>query len=197
MKICMIIYEKMAFHSAALLAYLLKEEGIHIHYAAEEYGTVVTKEGLTVGADIEISEIKADEYDGIIIPGGEPEALIKNSRLKALIRECLQKRKIVGSICAGTILLEEYGVLAEKKYTSSFDFSGVGEKESGTNLKKAVVRDGNLITARGQALIEFALVYLNALGTIEPKEMTRLYKRYKPEKYKITWKLKVYDRNNT
>lgn len=197
MKVCIIIYDKMAFHSVALLAYLLKEEGVLVRYIADQYGMITTKEGLMISGDEVISEIKTEEYDGIIVPGGEPSLLLRQNELKTKINEFLQKQKIVGSICAGTIVLAEFGLLAGKKYTSSFDFSSISTYKDGTNIKKAVVHDENLITARGQALIEFALVYLNALGAIKPKEMTRLYKRYKPEKYKITWKLKIYDRDNT
>ena len=195
MQVCICVYEGLAFHSVALLAYLLKQEGITVVYAAEAQGAYVTKEGLKIEVSEKVSQINPDAFDGIIIPGGDPVFSAEQPELKRMLLAFREKKKLIGSICAGTNILAEYGLLEHARYTSSFDFSAFFGRIIGKNLKKSVVCHENLITARGQALIEFALQYLRALHAVPLSEMIRLYRRYKPVKYKISWRLKKYDRN--
>lgn len=114
---------------------------------------------IRVLADKLIDEIDdIESYDGLVIPGGLPGAtnLRDDSRVIEIIKKMGKNDKLLAAICAGPIVLERAGLIDGKKVTSYPGFEG--ELEGSIYEEKAVVRDGNIITARGPALaVDFAI----------------------------------------
>ena len=115
--------------------------------------TVTTKSNIKISADKHISDINIDDYLGLYIPGGTKgaESLRDDNRVIDIIKEFDQKNKVIAAICAGPIVLNRAGVLADKKATS---FPSM--KEDIDNVKayiddQIVVTDGNITTSRGAA----------------------------------------------
>jgi len=121
-----------------------------------------------------IRDVDADSIDLLIIPGGDPVPLVENQELKGFVEELLAKGKKVGGICGGASMLAGFGVLQGKRCTGMT--SGV-EPSDRANVNaeyeyyaesivsdEHVVVDGNIITAQGQAYIEFAVELARQMG---------------------------------
>jgi 4-methyl-5(b-hydroxyethyl)-thiazole monophosphate biosynthesis len=120
---------------------------------------VVGAHDIPVLADKTIEEIgDLDLYDGVVIPGGLPGAtnLRDNPKVIEVVRIMHRNSKLAAAICAGPIVLEKAGIIEGRKVTS---YPGFQDQLSGSNYQEeGVVRDGNIITARGPALaVYFAI----------------------------------------
>lgn len=73
-----------------------------------------------------------------------------NSRVIEIVKEMHKNNKLVAAICAGPIVLARAGVIEGKKVTSYPGFED--QLSGGIYQQQNVVRDGNIITARGPAL---------------------------------------------
>lgn len=126
---------------------------------------------IEVLVDKELNDLDISKYEGLVIPGGlvGAENLKKNRDVIKVVREMNHDDRLVGAICAGPIVLEEAGILGGKEYTC---YPGFEDEIGQGNFKdENVVRDGNMITAKGPALaVDFALELVNFLLGKEAKE---------------------------
>jgi len=81
----------------------LQEEGAKVTVvglkAGEEYKG---KNCLTAKADVGIDQVKAADFDGVIIPGGwAPDKLRRIEGVKSFVKEMYEFGKIVGMLCHG------------------------------------------------------------------------------------------------
>ena len=94
----------------------------------------------------------------IVLPGGMPGTLNleKSSVVQKAIDWAVEKDKLICAICAAPSILGHKGLLDGKNATC---FPGFQEELFGANVvKDFVVRDGNIITAKGMgSAIEFGL----------------------------------------
>ncbi|MGJ0845516.1 4-methyl-5(b-hydroxyethyl)-thiazole monophosphate biosynthesis [Tissierella praeacuta DSM 18095] len=120
---------------------------------------------IVVIADKVINSINdIDSYDAVIIPGGLPGAtnLRDNNKVIDIVKKANRNGKLVAAICAGPIVLEKAGVIHGKNVTSYPGFED--ELMSGIYIDDSVVRDCNIITAKGPALaVEFAIEIMRYL----------------------------------
>ena len=120
---------------------------------------------IPVLADKTIDQIdQVDAYDGVVIPGGLPGAtnLRDNPRVIEIVKEMDGNEKLAAAICAGPIVLQKAGVIGGKKVTSYPGFQD--QLSHGIYQEDGVVRDGNIITARGPALaVDFAIEIIDYL----------------------------------
>jgi len=122
-----------------------------------------------------VRDVDAYSIDLLVIPGGDPTPLIKNEELKGFIEKLVAGNKKIGAICGGSELLAAYGILNGKHCTGGG--SGVGPDSNfypyytGAVLSEEhVVVDGNIITAQGQAFVEFAVELARQMGLYEREE---------------------------
>ncbi|WP_312906707.1 DJ-1 family glyoxalase III [Tissierella praeacuta] len=120
---------------------------------------------IVVIADKVINSINdINSYDAVIIPGGLPGAtnLRDNHKVIDIVKKANRNGKLVAAICAGPIVLEKAGVIHGKNVTSYPGFED--ELMSGIYIDDSVVRDCNIITAKGPALaVEFAIEIMRYL----------------------------------
>ncbi|WP_313756774.1 DJ-1 family glyoxalase III [Tissierella sp.] len=120
---------------------------------------------IVVIADKVINSINdIDSYDAVIIPGGLPGAtnLRDNHKVIDIVKKANRNGKLVAAICAGPIVLERAGVIHGKNVTSYPGFED--ELMSGIYIDDSVVRDCNIITAKGPALaVEFVIEIMKYL----------------------------------
>ena len=120
---------------------------------------------ITIKSDRLLEEIKSEEYNAVIFPGGLPGAtnLRDDEKVMTVLKEMNNEGKIVAAICAAPIALERAGVLEGKEFTA---YPGVGENIKGGKFREElVVKDGNVITSRGPATsMEFAFIIAEVLG---------------------------------
>lgn len=134
--------------------------------------------GITVLADKKISEIEIENYDGIIIPGGNNAVsrLLENTTLTKWIKEFNENNKLVAAICAGPQVLGKAGIVNNKKITG---YSGCELFLDNSILIKKdtpfTITDDNIVTANGpSATILFAHeIYKNLMGEEESYNFKR------------------------
>ena len=119
---------------------------------------------INIRADLELKDVKAEDFDMVVIPGGYVgvDALMYSPDTLELIREMESLGKFVTAICAGPRVLEAADVIGDRNYTC---YPGQEAKIiSGNHQQALVIRDGNLITAIGPAVCyAFAYALIDAL----------------------------------
>ena len=122
---------------------------------------VVSSHGIAVIPDItEVDFVPSDDIEMIVLPGGMPGTLnLEKSRtVQEAIDYCAAKGKLIGAICAAPSILGKKGLLQGKKAVC---FPGFEQFLEGA---ESVVRDGNIITAKGAGVaVEFGLKLSEAL----------------------------------
>jgi len=107
--------------------------------------------GISVKADIGMSEVKVDEAEMIILPGGGKgtENLKASEALREIILSVNEKEGYIAAICAAPTVLGGMGLLKKRRATCYPSMAGE-LIESGAKYKNdKVVFDGHFITSEG------------------------------------------------
>ncbi len=105
--------------------------------------------GIEIVTDTTINRIKKEEATAVILPGGMPGArnLDSNPIVREILLHAAKSDWIIGAICAAPMVLGRLGLLNGK---NAVCYPGFEEHLAGaTIVDSQVVRDGNIITARG------------------------------------------------
>jgi protease I len=106
--------------------------------------------GESVRVDKLVTKAKVDDYDALILPGGQmnPDKLRMDKSAVDFVRRFVASGKPVAAICHGPWMLIEAGVVKGKMVTS-WPSVHTDLINAGANwVDKEVVEDGNLITSR-------------------------------------------------
>ncbi len=118
--------------------------------------TVLDDPGKTIRPDMTIDEVRADDFDALILPGGvrNPDQLRTNQAAIRLIRDFAGQGKPVAAICHGPWLLVEADVLRGRTATS-WPSIRTDLRNAGANVvDQAAVVDGNIVTSREPGDVE-------------------------------------------
>src|SRR6202521_5744371 len=136
--------------------------------------TYSEKPGHNFTLNATFSEINAESYDALVLPGGRaPEYLRLNEDVLKLVRHFAQKTKPIAAICHGVQILTAAGVLEGRSCTAYPAVAPEVKRAGGRWQEVAVDRahvDGNLVTAPAwPAHPQWLAKFLQVLGTrIEP-----------------------------
>ena len=99
--------------------------------------------------DKNAAEVRAAEFDAVIIPGGyAPDHMRRYPAMVALVREACEQGKIVAAICHGGWMLASAQILKDKKVTAFFAIKDDLVHAGAQFVDQEVCVDGNLITSR-------------------------------------------------
>ena len=114
--------------------------------------------GVDVKTDMVLNDVDPETMDLMILPGGMPGAknLYETKPLIELLMRQAKEKKPIAAICAAPFILGKCGLLRGKKATC---YPGFEDDLLGAAvLADGVVRDGNLVTAKGMGVsLAFAL----------------------------------------
>lgn len=178
-KVLIFIFKGMTDYEITFITHLLKvDAGKEIISIAYEDNLLRSASGLVYKPDKLISDVLGMDVEGLIICGGWYGEV--REELVQLINEINLKGKLLAGICgAGTVFLAKAGVLNEVNYTTPIiewtqkHIDVFGEEDPFPRNKfidKRVVRDGNIITAKGIAFIDFSIEICDWLNLFESKE---------------------------
>ncbi len=130
------------------------------------------------GHDFELNatfaEVKAEDYDALVIPGGRaPEYIRLNETVISIVQQMAAAGKPIAAICHGPQVLAAAGVLEGRACTAypavGPDVTSAGGRFVSTAMTEAYV-DGNLVSAPAwPAHPDWIAKFLQVLGTkIEP-----------------------------
>lgn len=123
---------------------------------------VESKSNIIIKADANLADINPSAYDGLYIPGGTQgaESLRDDNRVIDIVKEFDDEKKLIAAICAGPIVLNCAGVLADKRATSFPDLKGDIDNVLEYVDNQLVVTDGNITTSRGAAVTVYLAMRL-------------------------------------
>lgn len=132
----------------------LKEAGAEVDIASIELGDITGWEeddwGDEVEVDLRIADANADNYDALVLPGGQinPDLLRVEPDAIALIQSFAEAGKPIAAVCHAPWLLIEAGLASGRKMTGyksiRTDLANAGAQV----VDDAVVVDGKIITSR-------------------------------------------------
>jgi protease I len=106
--------------------------------------------GDTFPVDKTVDEVRAGDYDGLLIPGGvaNPDRLREDERAVALVRDFVERDKPVAAICHGPWLLVEADAVRGRTLTSWPSLKTDIRNAGGEWEDKETVVDQRLLTSR-------------------------------------------------
>lgn len=158
---------------ATVCANILRRAGIEVVMAGIPGSLVKGARNIRIMADKKLMEVKPEEFDAIILVGGDPG--YKNLGLSAKVMEAVRdfeaKGKLVAAICAAPALLSKLGLLENRVSTI---YPGM-EREIPRPRGHRVVHDANIITSQAPGTaVEFSLMIVeNLVGEHKAMEVRR------------------------
>lgn len=112
--------------------------------------TYTEKRGHNFTLNATFAEVKAENYDALVIPGGRaPEYLRLNKEVLAIVRHFADAKKPIAAICHGAQILTAAGVVKGRK-VSAYPACGPEITIAGGEFVslpfEAAITDGNLVT---------------------------------------------------
>jgi len=128
----------------------LKEAGHTVDVIGPKAGeTYVGKHGYPQKAEKSASDVRANDYDLIVIPGGSsPDQMRRNEHMVKLVQEAAALKIPMAAICHGPWMLCSTNVLKGKRCTSYMSIVHDVVNAGGEWVDEECVVDGPIITAR-------------------------------------------------
>jgi putative intracellular protease/amidase len=139
--------------------------------------------GMVIRATAAYGGVDMCRYEVVLVPGGDTYDVLENVQLMRLLQALDAQGAILGAICAGPILLGKAGVLRGRRFTH-----GMGELfpellaplwQTGQYVDDPVVIDGQLITAKPHAHIDFGVELARLARAIVAEDAAQLKRYYK------------------
>lgn len=129
--------------------YRLLEEGFDVQVATPDKAPVAGKYGVPSRPTMDTKDLKASDFDAVVIPGGfeAPDRLRIRPEVLSFVKEMFAAKKLVAAICHGPWVLISAGVVKGRQVTG---FQAIADdlKNAGAHYVDApVVIDGNLVSS--------------------------------------------------
>jgi len=136
----------------------MQEEGAQVTVVGLKAGeTYVSKSGgLDAKADVGADQVKAADFDAVLVPGGwAPDKIRRYAAVTSLVRTAYEQGKIVGSICHAGLVLISAGIVRGKRATGSLGIKDDLINAGATWVDEPAFRDGNMVWGRVVADIPY------------------------------------------
>jgi protease I len=147
--------------------YRLREAGCHVTFVGPEANaTYPSKLGYPAKSDKAAKDVKAGDFDAVVIPGGfAPDFIRRSDAMLKLVRDMAEQGKILAAICHGPWVLCSSTALRGKKATCFFAIKDDVINAGAKYVDEECVVDGNLITSRKpDDLPAFVLAIIKSLS---------------------------------
>ncbi|MBI3313252.1 MAG: DJ-1/PfpI family protein [Candidatus Omnitrophica bacterium] len=143
---------------------ILRRAGIQVTVAGIKPGQLNGAHKIKLTPETALAEVKDQDFDMIILPGGQPgvDNLRKDPRVLEILKKMKAGQKHIGAICAAPIALRDAGLIAGLRLTS---YPGYDKELEGSRYEEnRVVVDGKFVTSRGPGTaMEFSLKIVEIL----------------------------------
>jgi 4-methyl-5(b-hydroxyethyl)-thiazole monophosphate biosynthesis len=148
-KVAVVLADGFEETEAMAIIDVLRRAEIDTVVAGLHDGHIMSARKVRVVPDTVIDTVRADDFDMLVLPGGQPgsDNLNADLRVKELIKSFSRKNKLLGAICAAPIVLAGAGVIEGRRVTSYPTYKG--KLGNVVYEEKSVVSDGNVLTSRG------------------------------------------------
>lgn len=165
MKNVFLVYDECCFYEMTLLSYFMKLTGQETVLCSVDGKAIRCMEGYLVNADMSLTDLDVTQVQSFIIPGGDISAVMNYEAhevtegkggagsVLSVVGDLVKREVLVAAICNGVELLENAGILKKVKSVHSED----------TDIEN----DRNIITARANAYVDFAVEVIKQLDLFE------------------------------
>lgn len=167
MKDVFLVYDKSCFYEIVILNYFMSFSNCDMVFCSLDGKPVRAMEGFSVNVDMPLEALNKEQLRSIILPGGNISE-IDTPEVKAYLQDLKKREILIAGICAGVDVLDHAGILCDVKSTHSSDEEWVTDK--------------NVITARANAYVDFAVEVAKKLnlfaGEADLQETINFWKHY-------------------
>lgn len=157
MKTFVLIYDGFRQFEVVLVCYFMKASQSEIITVALDERDISSFEGFHTQPHKLLSEVHADEVDLFVIPGGDPKTIYNTPILNTFLTELHEKGTYIAAICGAPVHLAKAGILNGRQFTTSVIKEHQDDFKGGVLKDENVVIDGNIITAKPNAYVDFAI----------------------------------------
>ena len=146
---------------------VLEQEGVDVKIASTITAKCIGMLGGSIIPDIVYTNVKAEDFDGIVFVGGKGATHYWNDPIAhKLVKDAVSLNKLIGAICIAPVTLANAGILRGKKVTAwkteEHKLSDKGALYTGSRVEY----DGKIITANGPtSATQFARSIIKGLQT--------------------------------
>ena len=147
--------------------YRLREAGAEVVTVAAKAGeTYTSKLGYPCKAELGYDAVRAEDFDGVIAPGGfAPDFIRRHPKAIDFVKQVAAQGKLAAAICHGPWILCSADVLRGKKATSFIAIKDDVVNAGALWEDAEVVVDGNIVTSRKpDDLPAFCLACIEVVG---------------------------------
>jgi len=145
-------FEVFNFANLSLIRQDFTRENIYsIKLLAEKAGPVTTLSGMQIVADDIYGEL-SNEFDTLLIPGGDIEKALANEKLIAWLKAMSSRVRRLVSVCTGAFLLAEAGLLNGCRATTHWHYCQQLSKDYPSvqvEPNYIFIQDGHIFTSGG------------------------------------------------
>lgn len=152
MKDVFLVYDTSCFYEIVILNYFMSVTGCDVVICSLDGRSIRSMEGYSVNVDCALAEVDFTEARSFVVPGGDVRHVMSDE-VKGLLCRLKETDTVLAAICAGVDLLDEAGILTGIESTHSTD--------------ENVVCCGNVITARANGYVDFAIEVAKKLDLFE------------------------------
>lgn len=183
-KIAIVIYQQMTPLDIIGPHYFLgRMRGSQVHFVAGDLRPVACENGLSIMPTHTFDTCPKD-LDVMLVGGGSAGtvAAMRDSRTIDFLADRGSRAKWVTSVCTGSLLLGQAGLLHGYRATSHWLFRSVLKEFGATEVDERVVFDRNRATGAGvSAGIDLALALVQKLRPLDFAQAVQLLAEYAPE----------------
>lgn len=158
MKDIILLYDGCCIYEVVILNYFLQYTNSQTQFCSTGAHTVKSMEGYSLNIDLPIGEVDCTDVRSFIVPGGDIKQIDTGLVLET-VEKLHQRGALIAGICAGVDILDKAGVLKGIPSTHSTD--------------EDCIRAGNVVTARANAYVDFAIEVGKALDLFQDEEDLR------------------------
>lgn len=128
----------------------VKDAGATVVVVSNDKEAIEGKNGTKVDVDVNVADVDAEDFDGLLLPGGvqNPDAMRMVPEAVDFVRDFFDQQKPVAAICHAPWLLIEADVVRDRTVTSwpslQTDLMNAGAEW----VDEEVVTDNGLVTSR-------------------------------------------------
>ena len=155
MKDIFFVYNTSCFYEIMILNYFMSVTNCDMIFCSLDGSSIKATEGFSLNVDMALKDLDKEHIRSFIIPGGDI-SIIDNEEFREFLQDLKKRDILIAGICAGVDVLENAEILHEVKSTHSLDEDCVSDK--------------NVITARANAYVDFAIEVAKKLDLFESED---------------------------
>lgn len=180
--VLVILYPGCIFFEIALATELIASK-YQIQFITPDGSEHRASNGSIIAAHASYSTVDLSECRAILIPGGDPGSVLDNPNVEKMLKVANSRGLWLAAICAGPLLLAKAGVLKGRKIAHGYDPDQIAYLKSYFKevqlTEEKFVCDANIITAKPDSHIDFAVEIACRLASVDASRSNRTKDYYR------------------